>query len=182
MATARLRWTAVATTLMMSFLGTTNAYAEHAKDSSAGDPDNADHYIDRFGLTSGGDTAAVQGLQQLNRSQMNATFTGSGDVEIYNGDYNQISWYGATNCESGFNPFTGNCDVFRVRFDTEMMARFTGLSKWRSLGCHELGHTAGLGHRYPENDAAGTTRSCMRDDIWPEEFDNHDLDAINSSV
>lgn len=181
MLAARRGCVAVGIALVLSLGGTTNANADHAKDANAGDPDNADHYMDRNSLTSNGDAAAVRGRDQLNRSQMNATFSGSGDVEIYDGDYNQNSWYGQTNCDSGFNPFNGNCDVFRVRFDTENMAGL-GLSYWRSLGCHELGHTAGLGHRYPDDDAPGTTQSCMRSDIWPEVLDQHDLDAINSSV
>lgn len=171
----------VAPTLALCLTTGTASWADHAKDANAGDPDNADHYMDRNSLTSYGDAAAVQGRDQLDRSQMNATFTGSGDVEIYDGNFDQNSWYGNTSCLSGYNPFNGNCDVFKVRFDTDEMAGL-GLSYWKSLGCHELGHSAGLGHRSASNDASGTTSSCMREEIWPLTFDNHDLDAINSSV
>ena len=112
---------------------------------------------------------------------MNATFNGSGDVELYDGDYNQNSWLGQTNCEDGYNFINGNCDIFRVRYDTENMAGHS-YSHWQHLACHELGHTAGLDHRTSDDDGANTTKSCMRDDIWPIQFDLHDLDAINETV
>lgn len=156
------------------------AFADHAKDANAGDPDNAHHYLDRNSLTYYGDLAAVHGRDQLDRSDMNATFSGSGDVEIEDGDYDQNSWSGQTSCQSGYNWLNGNCDVFLVRFDTAIMAG-QGATAWRHLGCHELGHTAGLGHRTSSNDT--DDNSCLRQGLWnATSLDRHDLDAINSSV
>lgn len=153
--------------------------AGHGEQGAAGDPDNADHYMDRNTLGTNGNIAAEWGATELNQSQMNATFNGAGDVEIYDYSYGDTGWYGITDCTSGINWFTGNCDVFRVRFNQTHMAGHS-VNHWRSLGCHELGHTAGLGHRFNSDDTYDN--SCMRSDIWPRTFDTHDLDAINSSV
>jgi hypothetical protein len=158
-------------------LATPAVWASHSGDANSGKPDNKDHYMDRNSLTTNGDTAAVYGRDQLNRSVMNATFTGSGDVEIYDGDYNQNDWMGRTECIDIGTWLDGRCDVFKVRFDTANMAGHS-LDHWRSLGCHELGHTGGLGHRTSSTDT--DNNSCMRSDIWPKNFDQHDLDAINA--
>jgi hypothetical protein len=167
-----------ATFLALAFVAPPAA-ADHAKDGGAGDADNADHHMDRNSLSANGDAAAVRGRDQLNRSQMNATFTGSGDVEIYDGNYGDTSWFGITECQSGYNWINGNCDVFKVRFNTAQMAGHS-LNHWKSLGCHELGHTAGLGHRVAGNDS--DDNSCMRTPIWPLSYDAHDIAAINDSV
>ena len=160
--------------------GTAPVVANHDNDAASGDPDDGNHYVDRNSLTSSGDIASVWGVAELNRARdMSATFTGSGDVEIYDSTYGDVDWAGLTNCASGFNWITGNCDVFRVRFNQTRMAG-QSLDRWWSLGCHELGHTAGLAHRVNSND--GNDNSCMRAEIWPRSFDTHDLDAINSSV
>ncbi|MBO9524015.1 MAG: hypothetical protein J7518_20965 [Nocardioidaceae bacterium] len=156
------------------------AQAGHGSKASSGDPDNGIHRMDRHSLTSLGDSAAVRGRDQLNRADdMTATFEGSGDVDIYDADYGNTSWFGRTSCPDGVNWLTGNCDVFKVQFNTRTM---TGRSAgdWLSLGCHELGHTAGLGHRAASNDV--DDNSCMRSEIWPRSFDGHDIDAINAAV
>lgn len=155
------------------------ALANHGNAGAAGDPDDANHYMDRHNLTGFGDDAAVRGRDQLNRTQMNATFNGAGDVDIYDDFYGSTGWHGYTDCPGGINWLTGNCDVFRVRFNQSYSKTGT---QWLSLGCHELGHTAGLDHRYSSDDAEDTTPSCMRSDIWPTPLDNHDIDAINGSV
>jgi hypothetical protein len=171
---------ALAALLSVSILVTPAASADHSNDGGAGDPDNGDHYMDRNSLSSVGDTASVWGRDELNRARdMNATFTGSGDVEIYDYTYGDTDWHGITDCPDGINWINGNCDVFRVRFNQSSMAGHS-LDHWRSLGCHELGHTAGLGHRKDSNDTYDN--SCMREEIWPRSFDSHDLDAINSAV
>lgn len=67
---------------------------------------------------------------------------------------------------------------FYVRFNTSA-SMGASVPKWRSLGCHELGHTAHLGHRSHADDA--NDNSCMRSEIWPEDFDTHDLDLITAA-
>jgi hypothetical protein len=152
------------------------ASAGHGGEANSGTPDNATHYIDRNNLTRLGNIAAVHGADQLDRSDMNATFNGYGDLEVYDGAYGDTGWAGRTDCiDSGW---WGECDVFRVRFNTSAMG--TSESAWRSLGCHEFGHTGGLGHRYASDDS--NDNSCMRSDIWPQNFDFHDINAINGVV
>jgi hypothetical protein len=63
------------------------AYASHGGDSAAGTPDNKDHYVDRNDVTAKISDATVHGINQLNRSVMNATLTGSGDVDVYDAYY-----------------------------------------------------------------------------------------------
>ena len=157
------------------------AAADHANTANSGDPDDGDHYMDRHDLTTAADNASIWGRDQLNRADdMNATFTGSGDVNLYDSNYGDSDWAGRVNCEGDIHWLTGNCDVFRLRYNLYYMGGDT-TSHWRSLGCHELGHTAGLGHRWPDDNS--NDNSCMRgDDIWPTEFDSHDINAINSSV
>ncbi|MCX6398024.1 MAG: hypothetical protein NTV23_16165 [Propionibacteriales bacterium] len=155
------------------------SYAGHGSDSSAGDPDNRDHYIDRNSVTANGDAATQWGIWELNQTYMNATLDGSGDVEVYDDYYGETDWAGMTNCASGYNWLNGNCDVFRVRFNQTTMFGY-GINYWRSLGCHEFGHTAGLGHRSHSTDA--DDNSCMRSDIWPLLFDVHDINSINDHV
>lgn len=149
------------------------AFADHGGEANSGYPDNATHYIDRNNLTRLGNIAAVRGAAQLDRSDMNATFDGYGDLEVYDGRYGDTGWAGLTDCTD--DGWWGECDIFRVRFNISAMG--TSESRWRSLGCHEFGHTAGLGHRKASND--GHDNSCMRSDIWPQSFDAHDIWAIN---
>lgn len=163
-------------------LTVTPAAADHSKDGGAGDPDSPPHYIDRNNLTSSGSTAAQWGLWELEQTQINPTFNGSGDVEVYDGAYGDTGWYGQTSCPGGINWLNGNCDVFHVKFNTTAMAGHS-LDHWRSLGCHEFGHTGGLGHRYASDDSDDSDdNSCMRIPIWPRFYDNHDIGAINDAV
>lgn len=176
---AQARVLALTTALSVSLVASP-AHAGHSNAGGAGDPDNGIHRMDRHDLTPLGDAAAVWGRDQLNRADdMTATFEGSGDVDIYDGRYGDTNWAGLTSCPRGVNWLTGNCDVFKVQFNLDTMTGRSS-SDWISLGCHELGHTAGLGHRYASNDA--DNNSCMRTTIWPKSLDGHDVDAINSAV
>ncbi len=161
------------------FIAVAPASADHSEKGGAGDPDNPPHYIDRNSLTENGSTAAQWGLWELDQTQIGPTFTGSGDVEVYDGAYGDTGWYGQTSCPGGINWLTGNCDIFDVKFNTTAMAGHS-LDHWRSLGCHEFGHTGGLGHRYASDDS--DDNSCMRTPIWPRFYDTHDINAINAAL
>jgi len=139
--------------------------------------DNGDHYMDRVNLTSYGDAAAVHGRDQLNRAAgFNATFSGTGDAEIHDYAYGDTGWHGRTSC-TDWLVYGLVCDEFYVKFNLSSMG--TSMSRWRSLGCHELGHTVHLGHR--DNNDDSNDNSCMRVEIWPEDYDNHDLDVIEAA-
>jgi hypothetical protein len=52
-------------------------------------------------------------------------------------------------------------------------------SEANATGCHEFGHTAGLGHRTHTTDT--DDNSCMQQGRYISgSFDAHDLDAINN--
>lgn len=166
--------------LLLSFPAT--ATADHGGTTGIGSPDNADHYIDRFNLTALGDTATQHGINQLNRSDMNATLSGTGDVDVYDGNYgNSGEWNGVAgkaDCIEG--AWLGGCDIFRIRFNQSNMSGST--ADWRWLGCHEFGHTADLGHRSASDDS--NDDSCMRTavGVGGPNYDFHDINEINSAV
>lgn len=144
------------------------------------DPDNVDHYIDRNSLTAQGDAAVSQGIEQLDRTKMDATLSGSGDVEVYDAYYGDSGFWedleGYAECyEKNYFPY--ECDKWSVKFNDTNLGTW---SDWRSIGCHEFGHTAGLSHRASSNDAE--TTSCMRAAPSSEVLDLHDIDVINDDV
>jgi hypothetical protein len=158
-------------------------YAGHGGQANSGTPDNTSHGVDRNSISSLGDSATKHGIAQLNRTKMDASLATSGDVEVYDGYYgNSGDWNGvagSTDCIDS-NWYNNVCNVYRVRFNQSNMSSYS--SDWRVLGCHELGHTAGLGHRYASTDS--NDNSCMRSGLYTtanEDFDTHDIDAINAT-
>lgn len=144
------------------------------------DPDNTDHYVDRNSLTANGNDATARGIAQLNRSKMNATLSGSGDVEVYDAYYgNSGNWYnvrGRATCID--KTWTGlECDVYNVQYNQTNIGSY---SAWLHVGCHEFGHTAGIWHRNSTNDS--NNNSCMRSGGTNGYLDNHDIDVINDDV
>jgi hypothetical protein len=63
---------------------------------NSGTPDNADHFVDRNSVTGKLDNAVQHGIAQLDVSDMNATLSGSGDVEVYD------AYYGTSGTGTGF--------------------------------------------------------------------------------
>ncbi|SCG45413.1 hypothetical protein [Micromonospora halophytica] len=152
------------------------ALAGHGGKANSGKPDNKEQDVESNSLTTNGKAAVSHGRAQLNRSQIN-TSTGNSDIHVYDKSYS-ASWYGQTSC-TDTNWWNGLCDHYDVKFNTRMMS---GKSTyyWQSLGCHELGHTGSLGHRWHSTDS--NDNSCMRSNIWPKYLDLHDIDAINDNV
>lgn len=177
-------WTALATAFALALVVLAAPGTSYASHDDFIEPDNADHYIDRVGLSTGSNDAVLHGINQLNRSDMNATLTGSGDVWVYDGwmgtsgDWNGTA--GLTTCE--FKTWNlARCDKFDVTFNQSYSNAYSA-GQLDSLGCHELGHTGGLWHRYSTTDT--DNNSCMRENISSirPNFDNHDLDVINASI
>lgn len=152
------------------------ALASHGGKANSGKPDNTSQDVESNSLTTNGKAAVTQGRAQLDRSQI-TTSVGGSDIHVYDASYS-ASWYGNTRC-TDTNWWNGLCDHYDVKFNTRTMSGY-GVSYWKSLGCHELGHTGSLGHRYHSTDS--NNNSCMRSDIWPLYFDTHDIDAINDNV
>lgn len=145
------------------------------------DPDNHAHHIDRNSLTANGKAAVATGIYQLDRSTMNATLSGSGDVEVYDAFYGNSGFWNNLEGYADCTDRTWNfleCDVWRIRFnDTNLGTE----ADWRSCGCHEFGHTAGLSHRSASNDSYAP--SCMRNPAGTlRALDNHDLAVIRDTV
>jgi hypothetical protein len=146
------------------------------------DPDNVDHHVDRNSLTSDGDDAALRGIDQLNRTKMNATVDGSGDVEVFDAYYGTSgSWNNVRGRATCVNKtWTGlECDVWEVRFNQSYLES-QSLANWLHVGCHEFGHTAGISHRSSSNDS--NDNSCMRSGGTNASLDDHDIDVINDDV
>ncbi|MFP1626891.1 hypothetical protein ACLB9X_17330 [Streptomyces sp. 5K101] len=146
-----------------------SAHASH--DDDGFDPDNRSQAVKGFYLTSNGTTAMNHGKAQLEKSVITTSW-GDGDIRVYDANYGDNGWHGATDCVD-WNAFMTSCDVMRIRLNQYY---YKSYSQWKSLGCHEFGHTGDLGHRVGSNDT--DNNSCMRSDIWPQYFDQHDLNAI----
>lgn len=135
-------------------------------------------------MTSKVDDAVQHGIAQLDRTDMDASLSCSGDVEVYDayygtfGDWNDT--YGRTNCDN-WTLFYIHCDIYHVRYNLTYFAAYSA-DKVKSGGCHEFGHTAGLGHRTDAND--DYDNSCMWSTVsgTRQNYDTHDIDAINDTV
>ncbi|GAA3544652.1 hypothetical protein AFL01nite_16420 [Aeromicrobium flavum] len=173
---APVAWTAV---LLLSLVLWPMSVAS-ASNNDLIDPDNADHHVDRNSLTSSGDSAALRGISELNRTKMNATVNGSGDVEVYDSSYGDSgSWHNVRGRATCVNKTTLGleCDVWEVKFN---QTNISGSSAWLHVGCHEFGHTAGISHRSSDNDS--NDNSCMRSGGTNANLDEHDIDVINDDV
>ena len=159
-----------------------SAYAGHGH--SLPTPDNRTHRIDRNNLTAGSSQDAVNwGIHELDRTVMNATLEGGGDVEVYDGYYGTSGIWdgvpGKATCME-YTDFYQTCLNYHVKFNLSYSADYS-INKAHGLGCHELGHTVGLGHRDGDDDS--NNNSCMRKIIDPQrpDFDTHDVDAVNAT-
>ncbi|MFJ7330076.1 MULTISPECIES: hypothetical protein [Streptomyces] len=152
---------------------TSSAYADH--DDRGTDPDNRNQAVKGFSLTTNGTNAMNHGKSELERSVINTSW-GGGDIEVFDANYGKTGWHGTTDC-TDWNALWTSCDIIRVRLNTYQSKT---ASQWRSLGCHEFGHTADLGHRGAGNDK--DNNSCMRVEIWPTRYDQHDLNAIKAGT
>lgn len=174
-------WTvSLATVVAATLMAAGPATRAFAGNDDMIDPDNVDHYVDRNSLTSNGNDATARGIAQLNRTKMNATVNGSGDVEVYDAYYGDSgSWHnvrGRATCVD--KTWIGlECDVWHVKYNQTNLG---SLATWLHVGCHEFGHTAGISHRSSSNDS--NNNSCMRSGGTNGYLDLHDIDVINDDV
>lgn len=132
-------------------------------------PDNQDHNVCRTSSYSYLVTAYDSGVAELQTLPGWNTTLHPGncaDAKMYDGAYSS-GWVGNTICESWswWNP--GACDNMKVRLNRTQLG--TDAGKWKSTGCHELGHTVDLPHNW-------RTSSCMYTDsgAFPLSFDATD--------
>jgi len=142
--------------------------------------DNNDHYVDQHSLAAGlgklsFDWATCATGSSVLCTEVNVWFTGhpADDVHSYDSNYGDTGWHGLTTCNGVGWTTPWLCTDWTIKFN-----EFQGKTadQWKSLGCHEFGHTVGLGHRSAGDDS--DNNSCMRVEIWPLDYDNHDSVTI----
>ncbi|MQM26605.1 hypothetical protein [Glycomyces albidus] len=159
------------------------ARAGHSGDSGIGNPDSKTHCLEYDALTSDGYNASQHGRGQLQRSVMTTSMScDSLDVRVHDGYYGTSGdWNGLAGMADclAYQWWSNVCEVYRVRYNLTYAAGYSDAT-WDSLGCHELGHTAGLGHRTASNDT--DNNSCMRSSVSSSRprFDTHDVNAIDA--
>lgn len=162
--------------MLGTLVAATPAAAMHDQDD---DPDNQDHYVWR-------DTSQIPASMETNVK--NATDWGTGALD----SQTQLITHVADHLMdvrvlAGYTP--GNygdelctemiagtrfCQYSRVRYDYDATASLSG-DQWKSLGCHELGHTGGIRER---TDSTGTCQYSGA--AWPLLLDDHDIALINA--
>lgn len=130
--------------------------------------------------------AATHGMDQLELTSMTTKLqqTSNGDTDIVFFDANYVDhWNMEWDSNPDFNIWaatmcmefaTGEkCQRFEIRFDIPDMSDI-GPEGRLQVGCHEVGHTVGLGHA--GNAAASCTRSA---DTAHPRFTSHDASHID---
>ena len=109
--------------------------------------DNNTQDYDHNSLTQAGRIACDHGAAQLGRSEISVEM-GPDDIHCYD-SFDPDGSPGTARCTRD-NWWNGRCDHYRVWFnlsgldltpDTDLERNY-----WRSLGCHEFGHTGSIGH------------------------------------
>lgn len=165
----------VAVTLTALALVAPPAYAGHGGKIIG--PDNLDQAVKGSNLTTRGKLAMNHGKAQLERSKINVS-TGGGDIYVRDGKYGDTGRYGRMWCSDTDG---GDCNVYQVTFNVSLLPSTD--YAYRAVGCHEIGHTGTLGHRYTTTDT--DDNSCMRKKIyqeWAPNLDSHDVNAINNNA
>ena len=148
------------------------ASASHGIDPGA---DNIDHTISHGQLgSSTGQLSFDWGSDRLSQGIHVWYGDGDTDVQMYEGNYGDTGWEGWTKCKNLVPAHPSRCDDFTIKLNTH---NYKTASRWKSLGTHEFGHTVGLGHRTHSDDS--DDNSAMREDIWPLDYDTHDLNTFD---
>ncbi|GAB2856063.1 hypothetical protein GCM10022221_64600 [Actinocorallia aurea] len=138
-------------------------------------PDSVDQYFTSAYLTANGVTAYDWGRTELAVSDI-AVYSGDGDVRVRDwASQVHANDFGWSECYDMTTYYA--CDKMDVVFNNALMDS-RSVNDWRSLGCHEIGHTGNLADRPVSGDT--DNNSCMRTDIWPLHLDSHDLADINA--
>ena len=142
-------------------------------------PDNKDQEYEKINMQTGGEIACNTGQIELEKTQI-TTSEGSSDIHCKDAYYD-ASWFGLTTCTDK-NWWNDRCDHYDVEFDLsdEDVTPDTSAetNAWIFVGCHEFGHTGGLGHR----PVSGRYASCMEAGSGHPDFNQHDIDEINEDV
>lgn len=157
------------------------ALANHGDNATSTlDRDNNQQEVDTYLLSDAGQLACSSGKAALDASEISMSLGGS-DIHCFDRNYGDVGWFGQTVCTD--RAYTLNrCDQYSVRFNYFYLGTNPTTAErntWKSVGCHEFGHTASIGHRTAASDP--DINSCMRTDNYgPLNFDSHDIDEINA--
>ncbi|MBB1257849.1 hypothetical protein [Streptomyces alkaliterrae] len=186
--TAARTSTGLAVVALMHIILAPNAAAKHG--GSGIEPDNSGQYFQKYHLNSAANKASNHGKAQLERTKISTHWTDKWtDVRLRDwwGNKGNADYFGWARCEKK-NWWNGKCDKILVFFNEYRMNGRTA-AQWRSLGCHEIGHTGNLGHRGPGSKPFcpdSNTNSCMQTYLttsgWPQKLDNHDIKAVNAKL
>ena len=165
--------------VVLSVAAAGHAAAHHDDGSSRLVRDNNTQDYDHNNLTAGGQLACDHGAAQLARSEISVK-KGPNDIHCHD-SYLHGEAAGTAECTKTVW-WNGRCGHFRVWFNTAGDADTTPdtpleRNYWKALGCHEFGHTGGIGH------VTGTT--CMRFRLETHRYNipslnQDDLDHINA--
>lgn len=157
-----------------ALVDTVPAMANHGMSTG---PDNLDQRVRELSLTSKGNVASDWGQIVLNGTEYRTVQGSWLDIDVHDGFVGNTGWRGSTDvvipCPASPRGF--DCDLFKIVFNLSYPAS-DGL--WKATGCHEFGHTMGLGHR-PYG-----SLSCMGDPQPPGSprtaLDAHDTATANA--
>lgn len=109
--------------------------------------DNNTQDYDHNILTEAGEIACDHGAAQLGRSEISVE-EGPDDIHCYD-SYDRGGPSGFARCTKS-NWWNQRCDHYKVWFNLSGLDTTPDTDRernyWRSLGCHEFGHTGSIGH------------------------------------
>ncbi|MDW8807474.1 hypothetical protein P1P68_22465 [Streptomyces scabiei] len=111
-------------------------------------------------------------------TSVNSGYNSQVDVWAYstwNPTGDQVDWYAWTTCIKKVSGSSSKCDQFTIVFNNREPH-----SNYKSLSCHEIGHSVGLGHHSGKNSSfASGNRSCLRGSPDHTAYSSHDKSHIN---
>ncbi|WP_262387153.1 hypothetical protein [Streptomyces sp. TRM49041] len=111
-------------------------------------------------------------------TSVNRSYNKQVDVWSYatwNPTGDQKKWYAWTTCVKRVSGSSKKCDQFTIVFNNKVPH-----SNYKSLSCHEIGHSVGLGHASGKNSSyTSANRSCMRGNPDHNYYSKHDKKHIN---
>lgn len=122
------------------------------------------HAVRFYSVTSSVKAGVRWGISQYDATDLVVYETSSDslpDVRVFDGGYSPLNWVANVDCPvdntgtGSYGPSLNWCrgQTLSVNLDITNNYNFTWL-EWRSVGCHELGHTVGLRHL--------STTTCMQ--------------------
>ncbi|MCH0540079.1 hypothetical protein I3F58_10970 [Streptomyces sp. MUM 203J] len=111
-------------------------------------------------------------------TSVNKKYNRQVDVWVYatwrpTGD--QKHWYAWTTCVKRVSGSSSKCDQHTIVINHKLPH-----SNYKSLSCHEIGHSVGLGHSKGKNSSyKSADRSCMRGNPDHNYYARHDKKHIN---